>query len=199
MNARNERTWQNARRARGAMLLTVLAALLSAGALPACEGEDETTAVVDNAYPIDPTASITVYKVWWQVTLFSDPVGPGQSSRELRAAPATDYAYALLAPGWDPESPSPPKRLWLARSAFPLSVNRGRTLHVTVSDEFFVGDCHGTRRLAQADADFIAERIFPDEAAGRRYDATACAFVGDATDAGGEQADGGDALDAGSD
>jgi len=175
---------------RASILLASIGLLVALGA---CATEDATTAVVDNAYPRDPTGSIVVYRVWWQTTLFPDPVGAGESSAELRAVPSTDVAYALLAPGYEPTSDTPPAKLVLAMTKVPLSVNRGRTLHIVVSDDLFVGNCAASGRLTQQEADFIASRIFPGDLAGRAYDPTTCTLSG--------EADGGtdSAVDAGAD
>ncbi len=148
------------------LLLLLLPLLLG------CETETATKAVVDDQY-----ASTVVYRVWREATYFPSPVAPGASSEELRSVPATDFAYALLAPGWDPASASPPTSFVVLKSKQPLSASRGDTLHIAVSDATFAGSCDAHQPLTQADTDFIAERIFPGELAAFAYDAATCTTV----------------------
>lgn len=145
----------------------------------ACDTPDPTKAVVDNAYPEladggDPSTQVVVYKAWFVTTLFTDPVLPAQSSDELRSVPATDTAYALLAPGWDPEGTAPPTTLIAVQSKGKVSVSRGDVLHLSISDATFTGSCAAKQPLAQADADFITQRIFPGDFADKTYDAATC-------------------------
>jgi len=142
----------------------------------ACETENATTAIVDN----HDTA--VVYRAWWVTTYFDDPVGAGTSSSSLRSVPATGTAYALLAPGWDPMSSTPPTSLAVRQSRTALSASRGEELHITVADDAFFGSC--TAPLSADDRDFIAERIFPGELAGFTYDPTTCLFQPAPVDAG---------------
>ena len=148
------------------------------GAVTACDTETPTTAVVDDAYPAidggDPATQIVVYKTWWQTTVFLDPVLPGAESQAQRTVPASDYAYVLLAPGWDPASTTPPAVLVPVRSNDKLAVARGDTLHITVSDATFTGNCAAGKPLAQSDVDFITQSIFPGDFATVTYDAKTC-------------------------
>jgi hypothetical protein len=162
-------------------LLFVACAVCAAASLTitACDTPDPTKAVVDNAYPEladggDPSKQIVVYRAWFVTTLFTEPVLPAQSSDELRSVPATDTAYALLAPGWDPEGTAPPTTLIAVQSKAKLSVSRGDVLHLAVSDATFAGSCAAKQQLSQADADFITQRIFPGDFANATYDATTC-------------------------
>ena len=164
-----------------------LTALLAPVAL-GCQTEDATTVVVDNDYAMVDGAveggvdggagvagEITVYKVWWAVSLLPDPVSPGREGQSERAVLDTDFAYALLAPGWDPSATKPPTRFIPVKSAAELTVARGDLLHIHVSDATFVGNCAAGKPLTQADADFITQRIFPDEFVGVTYRAATCA------------------------
>jgi hypothetical protein len=165
-----------------ARLALLLASLSSAG----CETSDATEAVLVNQYPVaaDGTAStVAVYKAWWAVSLFADPVAAGQESDPVRVVPGTDYAYALLAPGWDPESGITPKQLLPIRSASKLSVRRGDTLRIEISDTTTVGNCAAAQPLSQEDADLITERIFPGEFSEVTYDAATCTISAGASDA----------------
>lgn len=169
----------------GALLMTV----------PACDTEDATLAEVVNDYPViardddagapadimGPT-SLTVFKAWWGTALFVDGVVPGATSGPQRTTPQTAYAYALLAPGWDPSNGGPPTSLIAVRSNVRLSSARGQMLSIRVSDLDFTGRC-GATPLSQTDADFITQRIFPAEFAGGHYDAATCVFTSDAADA----------------
>ena len=191
----------NRYRAVGAALF-LGAVIASSASLAGCETEDPTWVVVENAYPDVPTGGapstrIVVYRVWWEVVLFEAPVLPGASSAEQRGVPQSDTAYALLAPGWDPESGTPPTTLVALKSKAPLHVARGDTLRIRVSDATFVGSCAANQPLTAEDAALIAERIFPVELASVRYDAATCTSSplhddGDAGDA----ADTGNIVDA---
>lgn len=141
-------------------------------AAAACDTPDPTKAVVDNAYP--PPSQVVVYKAWWAATLFEAPLVAGASSEEQRSVPETDFVYALLAPGWDPESGAPPVKLVAVRSNETLTAPRGDTLHIAVSDATFAGSCVAGQPLSQDDADFITQRIFPGAFAGTTYDAKSC-------------------------
>ena len=147
--------------------------------LVGCKTADPTQAVVENAYPEvpdggDPATQVVVYKVWWQVVLFEDPVLPGMSSAEQRGVPENATAFALLAPGWDPESGTPPTTLVPVKSKELFVAKRGDTLRIRVSDATFGGNCAAQQALTQEDADFITERIFPGDFAGVFYDAKTC-------------------------
>jgi hypothetical protein len=165
-----------------------------------CDTEDPTRVVVDNDYPPvadggNPSTEMTVFRVWWVSTLLPEPVAPGSEGQAQRAVPNSDFAYALLAPGWDPSSGSGPDQLLAAKSVAPLGAARGDTLHVHVSDVAFAGNCAAGKPLSQEDADFITQRIFPGEFAGISYDAARCG-ASIAADAGTDAtADGGSADD----
>jgi hypothetical protein len=143
-----------------------------------CETEDPSDVVVDNDYAVsdagDAAAGTTVVEAWWAVTLLPEAVAPGAEGQAERTVPNEDFAYAVLAPGWDPSSATPPVKLLAVRSADKLAVGRGETLHVHVSPDTFVGDCTTGRVLSQDEADFITQRIFPGVFAGRSYDARTC-------------------------
>ena len=167
------------KRYRALTLSTALAAAAAAATLAGCDTEDPAQAVVESAYPElpdggDPATRVVVYKVWWAVTLFNEPVLPGASSLEQRAVPYKALAFALLAPGWDPESGEPPTTLVPVESRELLTVKLGETLRISVSDETFGGNCAAGQQLPQAEADFITQRIFPSAFAGTTYDARTC-------------------------
>ncbi len=147
--------------------------------LAACSTETPTTAIVDNAYPSVPDGAsnageVTVYKVWYGATLFRFPVAPGGESESERTELGSATAYAVLAPGWAPSSATAPTQFVAVESKAPLSVNRGDTLHIAVSDARFTGRCGGSAPLSQTEADFVTQRIFPAEFAGVHYDAATC-------------------------
>ncbi len=159
------------------MKLVCAIASLLLGGLVGCETEDPTTIVVDNDHPaIDGggDAEITVFEAWWGTSLLPDPVAPGAEGAVQRAVLGTDFAYALLAPGWTPASGAPPSRLIPVKSSSRLTVARGDRLHVHVSDATFAGNCAAGAPLSQEDADFITQRIFPGAFAGFVYDASTC-------------------------
>jgi hypothetical protein len=150
----------------------------------ACETPDPTKAVVQNDYPLTPGASLVVYKVWWAATLFDVPVAPDAASDEQRSVPESDFAYAVLAQGWDPASTTPPTKLIAVKSKAKLTATRGETLHIVLSDATFVGNCAIKQPLSQEDADFITQRIFPGEFKGVFYNAETCAPLVPAPDPG---------------
>ena len=175
--------------------IVLLASVSAAG----CETEDPTQVVVDNDYPVlaaadrsmdggGLAAEMTVFKVWWSTTLLPDAVAPGSEGQPQRTVPGAQFAYALLAPGWDPSSATAPERFLAAKSVSPLTIDRGDTLHVRVSDATFAGNCAAGKPLSQEDADLVTQRIFPDEFAGISYDAPTCAAT---TSADGAQPDSG--------
>jgi hypothetical protein len=160
---------------------TVALALLFSALLSfaGCDTSEPTSAVVDNGFPAppdggDPALQTAVFKVWWFVTLFPDPVAAGSSSDVNRVVPASEYAYALLAPNWDPASGAPPTTLIPVRLKDKVSVARGDIVRITVSEETVEGNCSGGTALSQDDADFITQRIFPGDFASVTYDAVRC-------------------------
>jgi hypothetical protein len=159
----------------------------------ACATSDPTTAVLINQYPVltnagSASGSTTVYQAWWAVALFAEPVPAGQESDPVRVVEGTDYAYALLAPGWDPTSGTPVPPLIPIRSAQKLSAARGDTLNIALSDATTVGNCAAGQPLSADDAAFITQRIFPGAFTNVVYDATTCTSSVAPSDAGGDGA-----------
>lgn len=159
----------------------VLGALTALGfGLVACDTEDASSSVIDNAYPAapadgsDPAKQTVVYRAWWFATYYAAPVPGGASSDIQRAVPASDFAYAVLAPGWDPASETPPTSLVLVKSKAPFAVERGALVHVTISDATFAGNCAARQPLSQEEADFITQSIFPGVFTDKVYDAKTC-------------------------
>ena len=161
--------------------LLACAWLFPSSLVAACSTAEPTSAVLSNEYPAgseaDSTSSAPVYKGWWAVAQFPEPVPAGQVSDSVRVVPGKDYGYALLAPGWAAESGSPPSTLIALRSAQELSVARGELLTFVVSAQSTRGDCRAGDPLSQEEADFITERIFPVEFSGVRYDAARCSSL----------------------
>lgn len=143
-----------------------------------CNSAEPTSAVLSNEYPSvsDESAAdaMPVYKGWWSVAQFPEPVPAGQVSDPVRIVQGSDYGYALLAPGWDATTGAPPETLIPLRSAEKLSVGRGELLTFVVSERATVGDCKTSQPLSQEEADFVTQRIFPGEFAGLAYDAASC-------------------------
>jgi hypothetical protein len=167
------------------MKLLSIAAILAGFAIASLAGCDdtETTAVIDNAYPTladggnDPPNSIAVYRGWWLVTVFADPIAAGTSSDPHRVVNGLDSAYLVLAPGWDPASGTTPQKLIPAKTKTAIGVSKGDVLHITANDENLIGNCAAKQPLTQADADFITQNIFPEEFAGFTYDAATCTLT----------------------
>jgi hypothetical protein len=154
---------------------------LSVPLISACNTSEPTSAVLSNQYPsassADSSDATPVYKGWWAVAQFPDPVAAGETSDPVRVVLGSDYGYALLAPGWDSTSGSPPSTLIPVRSAQKLSVARGELLTFVVSEQATIGDCRADNPLTQEDADFVTQRIFPGQFAGLAYDAASCTSV----------------------
>ncbi len=147
--------------------------------LSGCDGETPTTVSVRNGYPAvadggDPASQTVVYRVWYASTAFVDPIAGGDTSAEQRTVPGADYVYAVLAVGWDPASAVAPTNLIAVKSKERFSVKRGTLGLVAVSPAAFDGDCAAGSALAQADADFITDRIHPGPFTGFTYDAKTC-------------------------
>lgn len=152
---------------------------LLAPLLLGCDTPDATYAVLDDGYPMaadggDASQSTAVYEGWWLVATFPGPVAGGAESETERVVPGEDYAYFVLAPGWDPASGTPPPVLLPAMTKDEVSVSRGGTLHIEVDDAHVVGSCAAGQPLTQEQADFITQSIFPGAFAGVAYDAATC-------------------------
>jgi hypothetical protein len=171
----------------------LLASLLVCAALAACDTEDPSKAVVDNGYPA--SSGPVVYRAWWVATYFAAPVNGGATSTEQRSVPASDFAYAVLAPGWDPASGAAPSAFVFVKSKAALSVARGGTLHIVVDDQTFTGSCAANQPLTQDEADFITQRIFPGELGTMVYDAKTCAVSAAPSAASGATIDAGSDVD----
>ncbi len=162
--------------------ISLILAAIAIVSLVGCD-DTETTAVVDNAYPtsadggVDPLNSIVVYRGWWLVTVFADPIAAGATSDAHRVVDGLDTAYFVLAPGWDPASGIEPTVLIPAKTNTAIGVSRGDELHITVDDAHVTGNCVAKHPLSQADADFITKNIFPAEFAGFTYDAATCTLA----------------------
>jgi hypothetical protein len=173
------------------LVLAVAPAILLAAS--SCDTADATHAVVANAYPAvlaDASADASavdetfVVRAWWSVALFPDAVAAGTESGAARVVPATEYAYALLARGWDPTSAATPGALVAVRTTERLSAARGRTLRIVLGPGTVVGDCAAGTPLSQDEADFVTTRIFPGAFAGLVYDAATCVATAPPLDAG---------------
>jgi hypothetical protein len=155
--------------------LVVAAAAVAAAAVAAVAGCEtpETDAVFANGYPAPADGAI--YDAFWLNVRLPAPLAVGEASAPL-AVPQTSgtTAYALLAPGYDPTSPSPPTRLLALESVAPYPVDLGDTMTITIDDTAFAGDCVAGKPLDQADADFITQRVFATTFAGLSYDAATC-------------------------
>ena len=182
------------------MKLTILGLpLVLLPLLSGCATSDPTSAVLLNQYPGAADAStsntsVTVFQAWWTVALFADPVLAGQISDPVRVVQGTDYAYALLAPGWEPASGTPPPQLIPIRTSQKLTAARGDTLNIAISDATTLGNCLAGSSLSQADADFITQRIFPGPFSDSIYDPMTCtSSVGPEGAGGASNAEGGEA------
>jgi hypothetical protein len=140
-----------------------------------CDQAPDTTVVIDNKYTPSPTNARVIYRGYWQAVLFPNAVTPGSSSDPQSTFPASaNTAYAVLAPGWDPESSSPPSSFLVLQSRSEFEVHLNDTLHIPVDDTTFMGDCASGSLLTQAQADFITQLVFAEDFADLRYEAASC-------------------------
>jgi hypothetical protein len=142
-----------------------------------------TYVVVDNNYAASAATPLVVYQAYWQAVAFTTPVPPGSSSAPLSTVPASaNTAWAVLAPGWDPSSSSPPTTFVVMQSRSGFAVHLGDTLHIPVDDADFAGNCATGSALTQSQADFITQLVFPSVFQELKYDAATCmtTYVGDA-------------------
>jgi hypothetical protein len=148
-----------------------------------------TNVIFDNEYPATASADV-LYEAYWSNVTFSGPdsgvapLSPGESSDAVTAVPASDNtAYAVLAPGWDPDASAAPTTFVVLQSRDGgFAVRLGDTLHIPVNDTTFAGNCATGPALLQSQADFITQIVFPSTFAGKRYDAASCTTtpIGDA-------------------
>jgi hypothetical protein len=152
----------------GALRVAIAAVVAAAG----CD-TPETDVVFVNSYPAPADGAI--YDAFWLNVRLPAPLAVGDAAAPL-AVPQTSgtIAYALLAPGYDPSSPSPPTRLLALESVTPYPVGLGDTLTLAIDDTAFIGDCAAGAPLDQADANFITQRVFASEFANLAYDAATC-------------------------
>jgi hypothetical protein len=147
-------------------------ALCAAG----CDAPPSTGVELENKYPPSPTSPLVVYDAYWQAVSFRDaPLPPGSSSPPQVTVPCSaNTAYVVLAPGWDPTSATPPTSFIVLESRDGFGVDLGSTLDIPVDDSTFVGNCAAGSFLTQAQADFITQRVFPDDFATLSYSAANC-------------------------
>ena len=132
-----------------------------------------TCVIIDNAYAT--TSGDVVYAAFWEATAFTAPITPGNSSEPHASVFASaNAAYAVLAPGWDPQSTATPTLLVVLKSRAEYALDFDNTLHIVIDDATFAGNCATGSPLSQSDADFITQRVFQSTFAGLHYDAATC-------------------------
>jgi hypothetical protein len=141
-----------------------------------CDAPPPTSVGLENKYPPSATSPLVVYDAYWQAVSFQGAaLPPGSSAPPQSTVPCSaNSAYVLLAPGWDPTSATPPTSFIVMESRDGFGVDLGRTLDIPVDDSTFVGNCAVGSFLTQAQADFITQRVFPNDFATLRYDAAHC-------------------------
>ncbi len=136
-----------------------------------------TEVVIENGYSLP--AKAVVYRAFWQAVRFDAPLAPGDASDPQATVPASaNTAYALLAPGFDPGSSAQPASVIVVESRSGFAVDLGSTLHITIDDVSFAGNCATGSVLTQGQADFVMQRVFASEMDGRAYDAATCTTRG---------------------
>jgi len=164
---------------------TALSVLAATRLLTGCDYVDTpyTYVVVDNNYPADAAPPLVVYQAYWEAVAFTTPVPPGSSSAPQSTVPASaNTAWVVLAPGWDPSGSAPPTSYVVMQSRSGFAVHLNDTLHISVDDADFAGNCATGSVLTQSQADFITQLVFPGTFRGLQYDAATCTTtpVGDA-------------------
>jgi hypothetical protein len=162
------------RRSLRSSLFSVAAALFLIG----CD-KPSTTVSVDNAYA--PVDALVIFRAFWQAVLFDMPIAPGASSGpQDTVAASPNTAYVVVARGWDPAAAAAPSpaQLIVLQSRQGFEVHWNTTLHIPVDDTTFAGNCAAGSVLTQEQADFITQRVFAAEFAGRQYDAATCTTTG---------------------
>jgi hypothetical protein len=147
----------------------------------ACD-KPTTKVVLDNKYAASSSNALVVYQATWQAVSFQAADGgpvialpPGASSNPQSTVSASaNAAYVVLAPGWDPTSPTEPTAFVVLQSKSGFAVHLNDTLHIPVDDTTFAGNCAAGSVLTQDQADFITQRIFPSVFATVTYDAATC-------------------------
>ena len=130
----------------------------------------------DNRYPAAAARPLVVYEAHWQaITLdASTPILPGESVEASTVPASANTAYVVLAPGWNPDAGAPPTAFVVLESKSGFAVHLGDTLHIPVGDTAFTGNCAAGSFLAQPEADFVTQIVFPDTFGGLRYAAATC-------------------------
>jgi hypothetical protein len=149
----------------------LLFAILAVG----CNDTPYVLVVLDNDYPASAAVPLVVYQASWLAVSFTTPVPPGTSSAPQSSVAGSDNtAYAVLAPGWDPTSCTPPTSFVVLQSRAGFEVHFDNTLHIPVDDTTFAGNCADGSFLTQAQADVVTQLVFPCVFAGLHYDAATC-------------------------
>ena len=164
--------------ARSAAVFSAVYALLGSG----CGDAPVNQVVFANDYAPSPAAAI-VYRASWQTAVLGAPLAPGASSAPIDTIASSDNpVYVVLAPGWDPASPSSPASLVVLQSRAGYALHLDNTLRIPIDDATFAGNCAAGSVLTQAQADFVTGLVFPEDFASRRYDAAHCTTtpIGDA-------------------
>ncbi len=160
-----------------------LLALALAPLAIACGDTPHTTVVLENHYPTSAASPLVIYDAFWHSVSFQgSPLSPGAAAEpplvdgaaQLVVPTSGATAYAVLAPGWDPASTTPPTKLVVLQSRGQYALHLNGTLRIVVDDTSFAGDCAAGDPLPQAQADYITERVFPADFAGLQYDAATC-------------------------
>jgi hypothetical protein len=159
-----------------------ICALLLASFVMACDQHPQTWVVFENSYPSSAGTAVVVYRAFWQALAFQQSLPPGASSDPQDAgvlAASANIAYAVLAPGWNPDAGSVPASLVFLQSRSGFEVQLNDTLYIPVDDTTFAGNCSAGSFLSQDQADFLTQRVFtqtlfPDAFPPFRYEAKTC-------------------------
>ena len=156
----------------------MVAALALTALAMGCDARPVTTVTITNRYATTSTGPLVVYRARWQAVAFTDPVTPGSSAiAQTTVSASKNTAYVLLAPGWDPASPSPPRSLVVMQSRDGFEVHLDDALDIPIDDANFIGNCVAGSFLSLEQANFITRLVFPEDFASLHYEPATCAVT----------------------
>jgi hypothetical protein len=136
--------------------MRALGVLLFALLLSACNNEPTEASVVNDL------PGVTIEKVWFRTTLFTEVIETGHASGTLRVGAGTEPAYAIVRING---------HAFVARTNDPVDAPAAEQTSIVFSPTTARSLCFGEPRLDAEDQAFITSRIFP----GDDIDATAAA------------------------
>jgi hypothetical protein len=148
-------------------------AMLSAFTMVACDSD--ATVVLDNRYPSTSGEPQFVYRAQFMQAQWDTAVPPQSSSvPESTLETSGDWAYVLLAPGWDARMDAGPQSFVVLKSYETIAAGAGKDVRIAIDDTTFRGRCAAGSFLTQVEADAITNAFFSDALDGFVYNASDC-------------------------